>query len=226
MNNTQSIAVCLAAVLAAAAVACSDSPSAPTPPGRSSDPPSAPIAVEMRGRVVDDLDKPIAGVGVTLDPSRAPDPSKPGGDTTDANGLFTFSALVRTDLGSLNEVPIEIGRDGYEGAGVWIPPNSDTTITMYPTTTIRAGETLQTRIVARAPYACGDESIWCRRVVVEPSAESVEVEVLQTDGEEVGLVDGDPPLTPFDYERRVTVTDGEVFIIGGPAVVTLRAQRR
>lgn len=226
MNNTQSIAVCLAAVLAAAAVACSDSPAAPTPPGRSSDPPSAPVTVEMRGRVVDEFVRPVAGVSVTLHLSLAPDPSRPGGATTDANGLFAFSARVRTDLGLLDQVSIKIGRDGYEGTEVSIPPNSDTTITMYPTTTLGAGSTLQAALVWQAPYHCGLEGHPCRKIIVEPAGETVVVDVLEIHGNDVGLVDGEPPLTPFDYERRVTVTDGEVFIIGGPAVVTLRAQRR
>ncbi len=122
------------------------------------------------------------------------------------------------------ELPITIDRDGYEGSEVWIPTNSDTTITLYPTTTILPGSTLRTRIVATAPYACGWESHRCRRIVVEPAGTPVVVEILETDGEEVGLVDDEPPLTPFDYVRRITINDGEVYIIGGPATVTLRAQ--
>ena len=95
---------------------------------------------------------------------------------------------------------------------------------MYPTTTIHAGSTLRARIVGTARYSCGDEGHRCRRIVVEPAGVPVVVEILETDGEEVGLVDDEPPLTPFDYERTVTISDGEFFIIGRPATVTLRAR--
>jgi hypothetical protein len=78
--------------------------------------------------------------------------------------------------------------------------------------------------VAAAPYACGFEGHRCRRIVVEPAGAPIVVEILGIDGEDVGLVDDEPPLTPFDYTHVVRVSDGEIFIIGGPATVTLRAQ--
>jgi hypothetical protein len=133
-----------------------------------------------------------------------------------------FTASVPGD-GAI-KLPISIQHDGFDYVEVGIAPNSDTTITIYPTARIRSGSTLQTRIVSAAPYACGGGSHRCRRIVVEPAGDIVVVEILGTDGADVGLVDDGPPLPPFDYLRSVTVTDGEVYIIGGPAAVTLRAR--
>lgn len=206
--------------------ACKGNPSTPsrvTSPDPGAPAEGAVAAVELKGRIVDDLDRAIAGAAVALHPAALPDPTKPQQTTTDGDGVFAFTARVRTDLGSANDVPIKVDRDGYESADLWILANSEVTITLYPLTKVVRGSTLRTRLVATAPYACGFESHRCRRITVEPAGETVVIEISDIEGEEVGLVDDEPPLQPFDYQRRVAVSDGEFFIIGGPATATLRA---
>lgn len=209
------------------AVGACSSPSAPTPQPQSpsSQLPQPDVSLALKGRIVDDLNTPISGVTVALHASREVDPLKTTQTTTDANGVFDFTARVRADLGALDEVPIVLSRVGYESAEPWIAPNSARTIAIYPVTSIRSGSTLVTRVVAAAPYSCGFESHRCRRILLEPAGETLTVEITAVDGEAVGLVDDEPPLQPFDYARAIDVGDGELFVIGGPATVTLRARR-
>ena len=225
MKRSQARVSLLYVLLSALVVACGGSPSAPTaegPPPIGEPPVFVLTTLMLKGRVVDDLDKPVAGATVTVDPSAAADPSAPAHATTDGSGAFAFPATLRTTEVA-GHAPVKIDRDGYEGAWTSIRANADTTITVYPTITIHAGGTLRARVVAAAPYACGLEGYRCRRIVVEPSGAPVVVEILGIDGEDVGLLDDESSQT-IDHERTVRISDGELFIIGGPATVTLRAQ--
>ena len=199
---------------------CKGNPSTPTPVVVGTVPLPV-VTVELKGRVVDDLDKPISGVMVAVHTNYAADPNSRAHTTTDGNGNFAFPAAV-TSNGSVNEVVITLNRDDYEGAEISIAPNADTTITLYPTTTIRVGTTLRTRIAADAPYTCGLDGDPCRRITIEPTGEAIVVEILDVDGQEVGLADG---AMPMHFQRSLTVADGEFHVIGGPATFTLRASR-
>ena len=214
-----------AALLPALLVACGGSPSAPSAQGFrliGEPPPFVLTTISLTGRVVDDFDKAVAGVTVMLQPGLAADPTAPSHATTDGNGAFAFTAAVRA-IDVVYGASVDVDRDGYESTWASIVPNLPTTITIYPTMTIHAGSTLHTRIVEPARYLCGPEDHRCRRIVVEPAGRPVLVEILEADGYDVGLVDDDPPPNLVDYARRGTISDGEFFIIGGPATVTLRA---
>jgi len=215
----------LIALLSGMLVACSGSPSAPTAEGSPpiGEPPTFVLTtLELRGRIVDDLNTPVAGAVVTVQSTVAADPSAPAHATTDGSGAFAFTATVRsTEV--VGEASVKIDREGYEGGWTSILANADTTITVYPTMTIHAGSTLRARVVAAATYTCGSDGYRCRRIVVEPAGAPVVVEILGIDGEDVGLVDDESFETPTDHQRSVRTSDGDLFLIGGPATVTLRA---
>ncbi len=67
-------------------------------------------------------------------------------------------------------------------------------------------------------------------ILIESPGESIDVEVIPADAHrDVGLVVGpavNHPIYVRSYQRRVTVSGGEVWIFGAPGKVTLTAQRR
>ena len=100
MNRCHPAVAVLAAFLSAMLVACGRSPSAPTaqgPPPIGEPPAFVLSTLALRGRVVDDLGKPVAGATVTVNPFSAADPSAPAHATTDGGGAFAFTATVRND---------------------------------------------------------------------------------------------------------------------------------
>ncbi len=179
--------------------------------------------VELRGRIVDDLDTPVAGAWVALAPDYVTDPARRPQATTDGNGAFAFGVDVPTGTAQ-QSLAVDIDLEGFEGTRTWILPNADTAITIYPTTTIRRGSTIQLRLTT-ADYSCGFESYGCRRIVVEPAGEAVVVEITETKGDPAGLLDDQQFIPHSEFAPRVTVTDGELYLVGGPATVTLRASR-
>jgi hypothetical protein len=206
------------ALLSSVVASCGRNPSAPTDaPGTGG------ATLTLSGRIVDDLDEPVQVVTVTAHPEYVVNQRTPSQVTTDADGAFSMVVQVRPDHG-LDGVPVLLDRAGYEGTEVWVSAGSRETITMYPTTMLATNSTLETRLVESAPYACGHESAGCRRIRLLPAQRAIEVTIVAAAGETVGLVDNDPPLAPYEYASTVTTADGDVFIIGGPASVTLRAR--
>ena len=206
----------ISTLLIPALSACGGSPARPTD-GYSL---SAPVTLTLRGRVVDDLNRPIPDVTVAVHP-RQTDLREPPQATTDGNGVFDFAAVVRT---ASADIRVTMRRDGYENVETWVLTGVSATHILYPKATLRVGSTLLTQVVARTSYACGWEEYDCRRIEIEPADALVEVEILAAEGAQVGLTDDEQPLPPFDYQRAVSVVDGDVFVIGGPATVTLRAR--
>jgi hypothetical protein len=100
---------------------------------------------------------------------------------------------------------------------------------MYPTLTLRPGESIQTRVRLRS-YNCVDfdaqDGYPCRRVAIESApGESVEVGLVPPTGPDNGL-ELDAQRFSFEgYTRHVTVTSDAVWVIGGSSPVTLTARR-
>ena len=78
------------------------------------------------------------------------------------------------------------------------------------------------------PTDGGDDLIPCRRLLVDgPPGEAVEVEVLPHGGlEYIGVIDSTLVPVAAALPRRVTVTKGQVWIVGSPGPITLRASTR
>jgi hypothetical protein len=150
--------------------------------------------------------------------------------TADASGIFTLIAdLPHT----WRELLLEGTRDGYELQHGHVVPSTTlgVRIRMLPSITIRAGESLKTRIYPFG-FNCFDEGWPCRRIIVDaPSGELVDVEVTASDiGAEIG-VEGprrSHPLAP-PLRRTITVPGGEIWIYGGIVApfteVTVTARR-
>jgi hypothetical protein len=216
------------------------SPNAPTPtPSPRLPPPPGTVAVGTRGRVIDvDSGHPIAGANVTTvsvcyrdsEPAggRCHSIDQPARATADENGVFLLTVSLPS---TWNALSLKAAKSGYEtSASKGITPSTatDAVLEVYPTLTIRPGESIETRL-SRGGQVCGWLSANCRRIVVEsPAGESVDVEVISNDtpDREVGLhADGDV-FEDHGWPRRLTVLGGEVWIIAEPSVpLTLTARR-
>jgi len=214
----------VALLLGVAGVGCEQAP-APGPVGPTFNfapaPPPAMVSVRVDGQVIDvDSERPVPGALVT-----SAGPSA----VTDAQGRFGFSADLQPTWTSLRLVVTRSGyerserilsRDQIAGSAVW----------MYPTLTIRPGDLVEAQIAPAGGFtgsfcSFGIDDIHCRRVVVEsPAGGPIEIEVIPVSGsEDVGLT----TATAFtSYDRRVTVTGREIWLVGSPAHVTLRASSR
>ena len=88
-------------------------------------------------------------------------------------------------------------------------------VRVFPTLTIRPGQSLDMRVFLGS-YVCSDESHLCGRILIESSGESIDVEVVPADAHrDVGLVVGpsvNHPIYVKSYQRRVTVSGGEVWV--------------
>ena len=223
------------AVLAFAFSAGCGSPSAPTPT-RPSQPasgtPAAGAGVHVQGQVVNaDNGEPVAAAAVTIVqievPGRFYTPTGMPTATTDEAGTFAFTALLPAAWGS---VRLGVTRDGFEKAGAYVKTDqiAAAVVRVFPTLRLRPGEPLELRWQPLGHYVCGWESYWCRRIAVEAVAgESLEVELTPMDGQgDVGLVPQEEPYPFTGYQHRVAVSNGAVWIIGGPAKVLLTATRR
>ena len=228
----------LVLVVCAAGLGC-DQPLAPSPPSPPPESPNRPpglVAASVSGEVIDaDSGLPVAGAVVTIAHVRVVNGlginvSSPDGAGTsavaDGSGAFRLEPRVRDDWVS---VVLNVTRDGYEPIVEWsftpTTPTSAAVLMVYPTLTLRPGGFLQTRM-SPISYACGWESYRCRRVLVESApGESVEVELVPPTGPDNGLEPDDEPFPFTGYKRRVTVSGGAVWIIGGTSPVTLTARR-
>jgi hypothetical protein len=213
----------------------------PTPPADPGAPvsvtpaPAAIVAVRVEGSVVNaDNEMPVAGVSVTathtckLGPCQlAPILPAPNA-ATDARGVFVLTANVPADWELLF---LNLTRDGYESSGGRTSPAATigTVLILLPTLTIRAGESLDTRVF-NGPRACGSESWPCRQVIIDsPSGAPMELEFIPLDGQRGGgLIVGPEATHPFSPapQQRVTVAGGEVWIYGSVGRVRLTARSR
>ena len=208
-----------------------NSASRPTPYSPPPPPPAVEtIAVQVQGHVInDDRDEPIPGAVVTINQILSGGGYRPPNEsataTTDMKGEFLLTANLPADW---REMRLGITQPGYEPTGIYIRPSEVTNavLRVYPTLTIRPGESIATH-VSLGSYVCGDESVRCRRVVVESlPGESIDLEVSPADRqEEIGLM-ADSVFFSFRFERQVTVSRGVVWIVvGPPARVMLTARR-
>ena len=165
----------------------------------------------------------VTTVGVCY-PGRCAQVDQPASVTADENGMFSLTANLPE---SWREVLLGVAAAGYEPARKYVVPSSSTTavLEVYCTLTIRPGESIEMRVFL-GHYVCGDESVRCRRIVVESAGELVDLEVTPIDGQgDAGLM---PSAVFFDtvFQRRLTVAGGEAWIIGAlPNGVTLTARR-
>ena len=102
----------------------------------------------------------------------------------------------------------------------------------YRTITIRPGESVQLRVL-HFQETCAEESIACRRIVVEsPGDESIDLEVVPAQTEEVvGVVAAPFPYSLPPLQTRLTVRRGAAWIVrtpgfmSGSGMVTVVARR-
>jgi hypothetical protein len=229
MTTSQRPSLVLAIVLCTAGLGC-EQPLAPLLPD-----PSREVVASVAGHVIDaDTGQPVAGAVVTVVSVSAPRfqiSSNTGLGTravADGAGAFRLEHLVREDWLSMG---LNVARDGYEprGGRVESAASDALALEMYPTLTLRRGESIQTRVRLRS-YNCVDfdaqDGYPCRRVAIESApGESVEVELVPPTGPDNGL-ELDAQRFSFEgYTRHVTVTSDAVWIIGGSSPVTLTARR-
>jgi hypothetical protein len=217
------------AVLICGACRGGDGPIVPTPALAPVTPST--VAVHMEGRVIDaDRKQPIPGAIVTTVqvcyPGACREVDQPVSVRADENGTVFLTASLPQGW---NELQLGVAPGaGYESANIYVSPSSAgaAVLEVYPTLTIEPGGSIQTRAFLKH-YVCGWLSAYCRRVVVEsPAGESVDLEATPADGEaDVGLdADGDV-FEDHGFPRRLTVSGGEVWIVGAPVTVTLTARR-
>jgi hypothetical protein len=218
------------------AVACGDAPEPARFTGPSpvvNVPPPSLIEVRFTGQVTEfDREGSVDGATVTL--FGGVGVAQPVTVMTGAGGAFELTVTLAEGWRS---VGVAVARDGYEPASKMLGPQNvtGTTISLYPMLTVRPGESIETGLApGAAPFVNGyycwfliDEAS-CRRVVVDaPPGQAVEIELTPHGSlDRVGLIDAvqQPAFTAF--QRRLTVTKGEVWIVGNAGPVTLRASLR
>lgn len=210
--------------LAASGAACR-SPASPTPENVA--PETALVAFVIQGRVLDgDSGAPVAGALVstlTVGVGSSYTTVQPVSTATaDADGGFVLTANLPTNWVDLF---LHAAAAGYErGTEVWIPRTTDSAIlTLEPTVALLPGKSLETQL--RPTAFCGDNGEPCRRIVVE-SAAPVEVELIPRGSQQnVGLSLTGSYYGMTTYQRRATVSNGEVWIVGEVGPVTLKARK-
>jgi len=208
-------------VLSAAAFGCdaNRTPTRPTPSPTVATPAST-IAVRVEGRVIDgEREAPVPGAIITLTEvtanGRYQQPSQPAPQTTaEDDGRFVFTLDLSPDW---RNITLKVTRGGYDSTRIYLPPTMVTAadVRVFPTLTIRPGESIDMRVFLGS-YVYSDESHLCRRILIESSGESIDVEAVPADAHrDVGLVVGpsvNHPIYVKSYQRRVTVSGGEVWV--------------
>lgn len=230
MKTSPRSALVLAIVFCTAGLGC-EQPVAPLAPLAPLPPPPAPapvlIVADLAGQVIDaDTGDPVPGAVVTAAAHLGPGTSA----VTDGSGAFRLEPRVREDW---QAVTVVVARDGYESTQSWVQRStSKVVLGMYPTLTLRPGESLQVR-VHLSTYFCSFSALddilgntrHCRRVAIESAGEPVEVELVPPAGPDNGVELQADAYTP-EFKRRVTVTGGGVWIVGSASSpVTLTARR-
>jgi hypothetical protein len=201
-------------------VAGCNTPGPPTSP--TSPTPATPVnsgSARLTGQVIDaDTELPIAGATVTTTQISVPDsmyrklikPPQPASAMTDAAGRFEINASFPSGWA---DAAVGVSKPGYESNDSY-SLNVGDVFRVYPTLTIAAGQTIETRVYV-GNYACGWESWTCRRVVVSADAgEELDLETTPIDGTYAfGVVIGEPPRSGNDPPTRVTAAGGHVWLL-------------
>jgi hypothetical protein len=203
------------------------SPPAPSPPTVVGMPEA--VAVRVEGVVIDaDTEQAVSDATVTVVHIRdlhRPLPRPAPSAISDSNGRFVLTASFSMGW---SEMALGVQRDGYESpVAIYLDPNAAVnTLRVYPTITIRPGESIDTKI-SLGSYVCGWESARCRRIMVPSFGdEAVNLNLIPLDGQkEIGLFTGDPGTWPYDFRHNVQTSKGEVWIIGAQGRVTVTARR-
>ena len=203
----------------------------PTAPSRSG--PTL-FAAQIEGRVIDaDHERPIPGALVTTVsvcyPGRCGNVDQPSSTVADGNGMFRLAANLPQDW---KEVLLRVSNPGYEPTEMYLQSESamNAVLRTYRAITIRAGESVQLRVLFQE--SCAFESIPCRRIVVQASAdESINLEVVPVQtGDAFGVMVEPFPFSIPPLQTRLTVRGGAAWIVrsvasSGTGMVTLVARR-
>jgi len=212
-----------------------DAPAGPSPvlPQAETDP-IATVSVRLDGRVLDlDTNNGVAGARVTLQ-GVAGVPNKDLDLRTivaDATGAYTLTMEVPTGWASIS---LDVEREGYEPATGVVPPNrvGDAVLRAYPTVTLQVGASMDTQL---SPMGGGftNNVCWfliderpCRRVRLDAAAgQRIDVDVLSLDGSTAfGLVTSRQQPAFSGYQRQITVSTGEFWIVGLDSKIRLTAR--
>lgn len=208
-------------------------PTGPTmTPGPTPHAPVPTVTVRVEGRIIGERDEPVPGAVVAATDFCAGDcASVPGtpavSQGADDQGVFVLMVNLPSNWSQVN---VQVTRDGFEPTRSFVPSTeaASAVLRLLPIVTIRPGKSIETRLFL-GTFFCGDESWICRRIVVESAAgESMDLEVIPRDGQEVGLIVGPESTHPISPSppRRVTMSSGEVWLYGSVGRVTVRAHRR
>lgn len=210
------------------------SPSAPSPTAPSGPPPLA--VAQIVGRVVDaDFENPISGAHVTSDQVCYQDLcvrlDQPYSTVADHDGYFRLSPDLPQDWRTLS---LKAAKPGFEPAQVSIQPGVAhfAVLMAYRSITIRAGESVQLRVL-HFQDTCTEESIACRRISVDaPADESITLEVVPAQPEDAfGIIVTNVAYSLPPLQTRLTVRGGAAWIVRSPGymagtgVVTVTARR-
>lgn len=234
LNRCGSTVLNLLVLLAASGCQGNRTIAGPTPPPVADNVSAATAIVNVRveGRIIGERDEPVPGAVVFAREFCAPGvcarvPGSPAvSQGADDQGVFVLMVNLPSNWST---VSVQVTRDGFEPTQYFVRSTAATSavLRLLPMVTIRPGESIETRLFL-GTYFCGDEGWICRRIVVEsPSGESIDLEVIPVDGQDVGLIVGPEsthPLSPTP-PRRVTMSRGEVWIYGAVGKVTLTARR-
>ena len=194
--------------------------------------------MRVEGQVFDaDNQAPVAAAAVTatflrVDGQwRLPDPGQVGTAITDHTGRFVLEEIIRGR--AWEDAGLRVTRDGYEPVhAAATPASTDVVVRLYPTLTIRPGESIDARLLDLDAYATPWDGVIARRVVIEAApGEPIQVDLTPLDHPSIGLTTLSAFQAPGDGafpQHRMIVSTGAVWITGisgWPGRVRLTASR-
>jgi hypothetical protein len=223
----RTIALLIAIVVCCGCESESRIPTLSTPLPTPSDPPSHPplAAAQIGGRVIEaDFENPIPGAQITTVDvcyqDRCERGDRPYGAVADEQGYFRLTANLPQDWSHLT---LKVAKPGFEATQLTVRPDTAVfaVVKAYRLITIRPGESVQLHVL-HFQETCSEESIACRRIIVEaPADESIILEVFPVHTEDqFGVM-----VAPFPYslpplQTRLTVRRGNAFIVRSPALMS------
>lgn len=239
-SHPRGTSVALALLLAMAACAGPSTPSdigmpVPTPPPFA--PPFVP-SMRVEGQVVDaDSGASVAGTVLAVRFLRVDGQGqwflsagqRPGTAVTDHTGRFVLEEIIHGK--EWETVELWVTRDGYEPViATATPASADVVVRMYPTLTIRPGESIEARLFLDTYSTAWDGFVFRRVVIDAPPGEPVQVDLTPLDHPYIGLSTGSAGQDPSDHglRDRMIVSTGAVWITGlsgSPGRVRLTASR-